>query len=206
MSNELAINESKYYRNIVSNFIYPDYNYFIRKKLGEYFNTSFPSDDKRLFIRIKFEYYDLIYKKILPKEDYFLKVKFALASWDTITLNKKDNNEITSFTSRKRENELVMRVYPNDVQRTINTIRVLPNFFLHNTIIEKEFLKKNRYEMLYYTQIGIDGIDKFIEQIKEFRRFVRYIETDMIPYLSSKWSEGLDIILNKQSKEGDSNN
>lgn len=188
-------NHGQYYASLVSSFIYPDYERYVRLKLGEFFKLNISSEDKRVFIKVKFEYHDIIYKKPLPKEEYYLKLRFVLSNWNVMLGNEQyiPNTEL----SRNIVNKFQLKIFPNNIQRTMDSLQFSPSFLLENSNIKTDLADRNKYGVLYYKNMHMSDFNTFMNQMEEFRSFFTYIKSVMVPQLCKMWDESIDIILTK---------
>jgi len=188
-------NHGQYYASLESSFIYPDYERYVRLKLGEFFKSNLSSEDRRIFIKVKFEYHDIIYKKPLPKEEYYLKIRFVLSNWNVMFGKEPADPNID--LSRNIINKFQLKIYPNDAQRSVDSVQFSPNFLLKNSNIETQLANRNKYGILYYTNMHMKDFNTFMNQMAEFKSFFNYLNSIMIPQLCKMWDESIDIILTK---------
>ena len=197
-------NKSRYYSSLINSFIYPEYEKYIRDKLSSYYN-NIDNIKEKIKMKIKFNYFDIIYKKILPKEDYYLNIKFYIP-----TLNYM--NEDTScilYSDNNMANKFQLKIYPTIEQNNISDSNIIKT--IEAITFQCEYIMSNTYinGSLIYNKYGctnrrkawsIEDLNNFNKDMIKINTFMNYIKDVMIPELCNMWSNSLDIILQKPNE------
>lgn len=197
----MSNNKSRFYASLLDSFIYPDYIKYIRDSLSSYYNIKFESsNDNRIKINVKFNFFDLIYKKIIDKNLYHLKVNIYIVPNNLI--NTISTNEVIRTYDHTEDNKFSMSIYPytnlddkysKSIDKSIESLNYSPYYFIDNSLIGKSRYY-NRFCNLRYKRWKEYDSSKVVEDFIRLNNFIDYIRDTMIPKLCEMWYESLPII------------